>query len=119
MKPSAFFARHPVFRFDEFKAAHQAGGTRSPETTGSVLKQHVAAGNLINVRRGLYARVPDGAVARPALAPGVRPLTRVWRSSKPGGPAPRPPARAPERPLRAARPAHCVLRRHGTRAAGG
>jgi len=60
MKPSAFFARHPVFRFDEFKAAHQASGTRSPATTGSVLKQHVAAGNLINVRRGLYARVPDG-----------------------------------------------------------
>lgn len=28
-----------------------------------MLKQHVAAGNLINLRRGLYARVPDGAEA--------------------------------------------------------
>jgi hypothetical protein len=63
MKPTGFFARHPVFRFEEFREAHQPGGTRSPETTGSVLKQHVAAGNLDNVRRGLYARVPDGADA--------------------------------------------------------
>lgn len=63
MKPTDFFARHPVFRFDEFREAHQRGGMRSPETTGSVLKQHVAAGNLINVRRGLYARVPKGADA--------------------------------------------------------
>ncbi len=63
MKPTDFFARHPVFRFEEFREAHQSAGTRSPETTGSVLKQHVAAGNLINVRRGLYARVPAGADA--------------------------------------------------------
>lgn len=63
MKPTDFFARHPVFRFEEFRLAHQSGGKRSPETTGSVLKQHVAAGNLINVRRGLYARVPAEATA--------------------------------------------------------
>lgn len=63
MKPTHFFATHPVFRFEEFRAAHQSTGTRSPETTGSVLKQHVAAGNLINVRRGLYARVPEDATA--------------------------------------------------------
>lgn len=63
MKPTDFFWLHPVFRFDEFRTAHQASGDRSPETTGAVLKQHVAAGNLINVRRGLYARVPRGVVA--------------------------------------------------------
>jgi predicted transcriptional regulator of viral defense system len=63
MKPTDFFARHPIFRFDEFRDAHLSGGKRSPETTASVLKQHVAAGNLINVRRGLYARVPEGADA--------------------------------------------------------
>src|SRR5262245_28031300 len=63
MKPTDFFSRHPVFRFEEFRQAHQSSGTRSPETTGSVLKQHVAAGNLINVRRGLYARVSAGADA--------------------------------------------------------
>jgi predicted transcriptional regulator of viral defense system len=63
MKPTQFFAQHPVFRFEEFRAAHQATGDRSPETTASVLKQHVAAGNLLNVRRGLYARVAEGADA--------------------------------------------------------
>lgn len=63
VKPTDFFARHPVFRFDEFRKAHLSAGKRSPETTASVLKQHVAAGNLINVRRGLYARVPEGADA--------------------------------------------------------
>jgi predicted transcriptional regulator of viral defense system len=63
VKPTEFFARHPVFRFEEFRDAHQLGGSRSPETTGSVLKQHVAAGNLLHVRRGLYARVPEGAAA--------------------------------------------------------
>jgi len=61
LKPSAFFDRHPVFRFDEFRTQHQASGTRSPLTTASVLKQHVAAGNLINVRRGIYARVPPSS----------------------------------------------------------
>ncbi|MBI4605380.1 MAG: transcriptional regulator [Planctomycetes bacterium] len=61
MKPATFFARQPVFRFEEFRAAHLATGERSPQTTASVLKQHVAAGNLLNVRRGLYARVPEGA----------------------------------------------------------
>jgi predicted transcriptional regulator of viral defense system len=63
MKPTDFFAQHPVFRFEEFRAAHQSTGTRSLATTASVLKQHVAAGNLINVRRGLYARVPDDATS--------------------------------------------------------
>ncbi len=62
-KPTDFFARHPVFRFDEFREAHLSSGRRSPQTTASVLKQHVAAGNLLNVRRGIYARVSEGADA--------------------------------------------------------
>jgi predicted transcriptional regulator of viral defense system len=62
-KPTKFFAKHPVFGFEEFRAAHQSAGKRSPQTTGSVLKQHVARGNLINVRRGVYARVPESADA--------------------------------------------------------
>ncbi len=63
MKPTDFFASHPVFRFEEFRAAHLAMGRQSPQTTASVLKQHVAAGNLLSVRRGLYARVPNGATS--------------------------------------------------------
>ena len=60
MKPVEFFARHPVFRLDEFVAAHSAEGRRSRHTSATVLKQHVAAGNLIRIRRGLYATVPRG-----------------------------------------------------------
>lgn len=60
MKPTKYFDRHPVFRFDDFAAAHTANGRRSRQTTASVLKQHVAAGRLLHLRRGLYASVPRG-----------------------------------------------------------
>lgn len=60
MKPVEFFAKHPVFRYDEFVAEHVESGRRSRQTSASVLKQHVAAGNLLHVRRGLYATVPRG-----------------------------------------------------------
>jgi predicted transcriptional regulator of viral defense system len=58
LKPADFFARHPVFRHEEFTAAHSGAGRRSPRTSASVLKQHVASGTLLHVRRGLYATVP-------------------------------------------------------------
>lgn len=61
VKPTDFFARYPVFRYDEFVAAHAGRGGRSRQTTTSVLKQHVAAGTLLHLRRGLYATVPRGA----------------------------------------------------------
>ena len=60
MKPTDFFRTHPVFRHDEFVEEHSGSGTRSPFTSQAALKQHVAAGNLIHVRRGLYAVVPAG-----------------------------------------------------------
>ncbi len=60
MKPLDFFAQHPVFRAEEFVAAHTASGERSPQTSATILKQHVATGNLIHVRRGIYATVPRG-----------------------------------------------------------
>ncbi len=55
-----FFARRPVFRFDEFHAMHAVRGRRSPQTTATVLKLEVRAGRLVNLRRGLYATVPRG-----------------------------------------------------------
>lgn len=61
VKPTDFFAGHPVFRHDEFVAAHAGRGGRSRQTSASVLKQHVAAGRLLHLRRGLYASVPRGA----------------------------------------------------------
>jgi len=58
--PTHFLARNPVFRFEDFVAVHSAGGRRSRQTSAAVLKQHVASGNLVNLRRGLYATVPKG-----------------------------------------------------------
>ena len=60
VKPTEFFLRHPVFRHEEFVTWHSETGERSREGTASVLHKHVAAGNLVNVRRGLYAVVPPG-----------------------------------------------------------
>lgn len=61
VRPADFFDRHPVFRYDEFVAAHAGRGGRSRQTSASVLKQHVAKGRLLHLRRGLYAAVPRGA----------------------------------------------------------
>jgi predicted transcriptional regulator of viral defense system len=58
MKPSTFLDGHPVFRLAEFRAAHVEEADRSPATTASLLRHHVASGRLISVRRGLYAVVP-------------------------------------------------------------
>ena len=60
VKPVNFFRQHPIFRQSEFVAAHSGSGSRSRQTSTTVLKQHLAAGNLILIRRGLYATVPPG-----------------------------------------------------------
>ena len=60
VRPVDFFATHPVFNLDEFAAAHREGRDLKPEASQAVLKQHVHAGHLIRVRRGLYAVVPRG-----------------------------------------------------------
>jgi len=59
MRPLEFFRAHPVFRFDEFTAKHTAAG-RSRQSSKAVLKHHVAGGNLLNVRRHVYAVVAPG-----------------------------------------------------------
>jgi len=67
VKPKDFFKRSPVFRREEFVRVHTAEGRRSRQTSATVLKQHVAAGNLVHVRRGVYATVPSGASAESTL----------------------------------------------------
>jgi len=66
MKPVDYFLHHPVFRHEDFLAFHTADGRRSPQTSASVLKQHVASGRLLHLRRGLYAVVPPGMDAASA-----------------------------------------------------
>jgi predicted transcriptional regulator of viral defense system len=61
MKPVDYFATHPMFRFEDFASAHQEGKARKPTASKAVLRQHVQAGHLLHVRRGLYAVVPRGS----------------------------------------------------------
>ncbi len=56
---ATFFATHPVFTHEEFVAAHTSNG-KSPHTSNNILANHVAAGRLLRVRRGLYFNVPRG-----------------------------------------------------------
>lgn len=59
MRSLDFFRTHPVFSHTEFVAAHTATG-RSASTSNNLLAQHLAAGRLVRIRRGLYASVPSG-----------------------------------------------------------
>lgn len=65
MRSVDFFDKHPVFTHGEFVSAHTSTG-RSPNTSNTLLRKHVAAGRLLRVRRGLYAVVPRGADSRSA-----------------------------------------------------
>jgi predicted transcriptional regulator of viral defense system len=60
LKPADYLATHPIFRFDDFAAAHRPGDAHKPAASQAVLRQHLRAGHLLHVRRGLYAVVPRG-----------------------------------------------------------
>lgn len=60
MKPLDYFATHPIFRLEDFAAAHRSRDGIKPSSSQSVVKQHVRTGNLLRVRRGVYAVVPRG-----------------------------------------------------------
>jgi len=57
MRSNDFFEMHPVFTHGEYVSAHTASG-RSKHTSNSLLRQHLATGRLLRVRRGVYAVVP-------------------------------------------------------------
>lgn len=54
---SQFFATHPVFTGEEFRA-QRSTGRRSAE---ALLLHHLKAGRVLRIRRGLYASVPPGS----------------------------------------------------------
>jgi predicted transcriptional regulator of viral defense system len=60
MKPLDFFAKHPIFRFEEFASVHQKANGATPVGTKSTLRKHLEAQHLLHVRRGVYAVVPRG-----------------------------------------------------------
>lgn len=57
---AAFTATHPVFRVEDFVAAHAGAGERSASTSLTLLKRGVVSGRYLHLRRGLYAVVPPG-----------------------------------------------------------
>jgi predicted transcriptional regulator of viral defense system len=64
---AAFTATHPVFRVEDFVAAHAGAGERSPSTSLTLLKRGVAGGRYLHLRRGLYAAVPLGVAPERAV----------------------------------------------------
>jgi predicted transcriptional regulator of viral defense system len=54
----AFFARHPVFAYEEYVAAFEHGRTR--RTVETLLAYHLRVGHVVRLRRGLFATVPLG-----------------------------------------------------------
>ncbi|MHB1949138.1 MAG: type IV toxin-antitoxin system AbiEi family antitoxin domain-containing protein [Gammaproteobacteria bacterium] len=61
MKPSDFFSKYPVFtslEYAQFLEEEEHAGERTQE---ALLSYHIKAGNLVRVRRGLFAVVPPGA----------------------------------------------------------
>ena len=58
-KVHQFLFHHPVFSYDEFVHAMN----NPPATCRVMIAQHVKRGNIIPIKRGLYAAVPSGAEA--------------------------------------------------------
>jgi predicted transcriptional regulator of viral defense system len=56
-----FFSANPVFRREDY--ARAVGRTADDRTVTSMLDQHLRAGNIKRVARGLYAAVPKHATA--------------------------------------------------------
>ena len=63
MKLRPFFRTHPVFTVEDFAGFLSSDETHNLRTQESLLAYHVKAGNIVRVRRGLYAVVPPGASA--------------------------------------------------------
>jgi predicted transcriptional regulator of viral defense system len=61
MKLRTFFRTHPVFTVEDFAGFLSSDETHNLRTQESLLAYHVKAGNIVRVRRGLYASVPPGA----------------------------------------------------------
>jgi predicted transcriptional regulator of viral defense system len=59
MKIKTFFETHPIFRYEEFAAFMASScGTLRPESWRQLLSYHQKAGNLIHIRKYIYAVKP-------------------------------------------------------------
>lgn len=76
---SRFFATHPVFRLEEFRAA--CGEGRSDQTVRSRIKQFMASGRLKSLFPGLYAVTPLGEEAQTFTPAPLLMASRMARDS--------------------------------------
>ena len=56
-----FLRRHPVFTYQEFAQAVCGKGAQRPNTVRALLAHHIQQGNIVRVRRRLFAAIPLGA----------------------------------------------------------
>lgn len=59
-----FFREHPIFTHADFEGFVGRRGNRSPNTVTNMIKQHLDAGHIVRIKRGLYASIPYGADAK-------------------------------------------------------
>jgi predicted transcriptional regulator of viral defense system len=55
MKVWQFFETHPIFRYEEFSSFMASQGNTRPKNCGPLLNYHQKVGNLVNIRKYLYA----------------------------------------------------------------
>lgn len=61
MKLDFFFARHPVFTYQEFLSYLQSTGSDNKKSIWSLLNYHENAGHVLRIWRGFYATIPRGS----------------------------------------------------------
>jgi len=60
MRITAFFSTHPVFTYDEFAVFASETRSGNVNTRKATLRRYLDAGQIVRIRRGLYATVPPG-----------------------------------------------------------
>ncbi len=60
MKTKDFFATHPVFTYDEFARYAATYGSSNVNTLWATLRRYTRSGEIVRLRRGLFATVPPG-----------------------------------------------------------
>ena len=60
MKVREFLATHPVFRLEEYRAFQKSRGSTNDKTLHASLRYHAGQGNVLRIRRGLFAAVAPG-----------------------------------------------------------
>lgn len=67
MEVTSFFAKRPVFTYDEFAQFLESRGSTNRKTRDNLIGYHIKAGHIRRVARGLFASVAPGA--HPETAP--------------------------------------------------